>query len=231
MHGGDVDVTAWTQETDSDDQRRFEYCRRIIEGKRLLDFGCGNGGFLLRARGVARSVMGLDQEPHFRARDIPLVRRLDETEETFDVITMFHVLEHLPDPRASLSQLSSRLAQSGEILIEVPNASDALLRLYGCRAFKDFTYWSCHLFSFTAETLTRLVRQAGGVPQYVKHIQRYPLSNHLYWLAVGKPGGHREWTFLDAPVLTEQYEARLAAKGLTDTLFASVRFPEGSLRS
>jgi len=50
-----------------------------------------------------------------------------EIEEKFDVITLFHVLEHFDDPRAVLKQLKSMLAKGGIIVIEVPNADDALL--------------------------------------------------------------------------------------------------------
>lgn len=229
MHGGHRDLGEWLRETAEDDQRRFEFCRSFISEKRVLDFGCGNGGFLLRARSAARTVAGVDPEAvlvsHFREHGIPFAQKLSELDGVFDVITIFHVLEHMPDPRRTLVELAARLVEGGQIVIEVPNANDALLRLYDCEAFRRFTYWSCHLFLFTAQTLGMLVRQAGGSPMYIKHIQRYPLSNHLYWLAQGQPGGHRAWAFLDSRGLMEHYQAQLASVGLTDTLLAGVAFP------
>lgn len=231
MHKGgpDIDIAAWMRETAEDDQRRFNYCLPFVSGKRVLDFGCGHGGFLMRLRSIAETVMGVDSEntlvPHFREHGIPFSQSLEEVEGPFDVITLFHVLEHLEDPMAILLKLKDLLAPGGQILIEVPNANDALLQLYDCEAFSNFTYWSLHLFLYTSETLARLFRRIGASIRYIKHIQRYPLSNHLYWLAKQRPGGHKEWSFLDSPILCEEYEGQLASIGMTDTLMASIYFP------
>ncbi len=51
-------------------------------------------------------------------------------------------------------------------------------------------------------------------------VQRYPLSNHLHWLAHGKPGGHKTWGFLDSAELDAAYAATLARVGACDTLIA-----------
>lgn len=231
MHKGnvDIDIAAWIRETAKDDQRRFSYCLPFVSGKRILDFGCGNGGFLIRVKSVAETVMGVDLEnalvPHFREHGIPFSQSL-ELAGPFDVITLFHVLEHLKDPMATLLELKGLLAPGGQILIEVPNANDALLKLYESEAFSKFTYWSFHLFMYTSETLTRLFRRVGASIRYIKHIQRYPLSNHLYWLAKQQPGGHQKWSFLDSPTLCDEYENKLASIGMTDTLMASIYFRE-----
>lgn len=232
MHKGgvDIDIAAWMRETAGDDQRRFNYCLPFVSGKRVLDFGCGPGGFLICLRSIAQTVMGVDLEnalvPHFREHGIPFSQSLEEVEGPFDVITLFHVLEHLKDPMATLLKLKDLLAPGGQILIEVPNANDALLQLYKCEAFSNFTYWSFHLFMYTSETLARLFRRIGASIRYIKHIQRYPFSNHLYWLAKQKPKGHQEWSFLDSPILCEEYERQLASIGMTDTLMASISFPK-----
>jgi len=57
---------------------------------------------------------------------------------------------------------------------------------------------------------------------YIKQIQRYPLSNHLHWLANGRPGGHQKWYFLDSPELHAAYEKQLTAVGKCDTILSSV---------
>ncbi len=94
-----------------------------------------------------------------------------------------------------LVELADLLTGKGEIIIEVPHADDALLSLYECEPFSHFTYWSCHLFLYTVTTLEMLVEQTGLKLNYIKQVQRYPLSNHMYWLAEGKPGGHKIWSF------------------------------------
>lgn len=232
MHkgGADSDIAAWMCETAQDDQRRFNYCLPFVSGKRVLDFGCGHGGYLMRLRSIAETAKGVDLEstlaPHFRELGIPFSQSLEEVEGPFDFITLFHVLEHLKDPIAILLRLKDLLAPGGQILIEVPNANDALLQLYECEAFSDFTYWSFHLFMYTSETLARLFRRAGASIRSIKHIQRYPVSNHLYWLAKQQPRGHQKWSFLDSPTLCEEYERQLASIGMTDTLMVIISFSE-----
>lgn len=136
---------------------------------------------------------------------------------------MFHVLEHIPDPKAILGELGKMLADDGQIIVEVPNADDALLTLYKNEPFSKFTYWGCHLFLYTAKTLKILFNQMNLKVNYIKQIQRYPLSNRLYWLANGKPGGHQKWHFLDSLELHAAYEKQLAALGKCDTILASVK--------
>lgn len=54
MHGEDIlDIQDWVRETELDDERRFQYLKSALPNKRLLDFGCGTGGFLLKARELA----------------------------------------------------------------------------------------------------------------------------------------------------------------------------------
>jgi hypothetical protein len=68
-----------------------------------------------------------------------------------------------------------------------------------------------------------LAEQAGLGSGYIQHIQRYPLSNHLYWLAKEEPNGHEKWAFMDCPELDKAYEQVLASLGKTDTLIATLR--------
>lgn len=232
MHGKELpDPKTVLKETAWDDERRFQYLESALPNRRLLDFGCGAGGFLLRAPELAATVHGVELETrlssHYENHELTVFQNLSDIPKPYsrggyDVITMFHVIEHLPDPKAILGELSKMLADDGQIIVEVPNADDALLTLYNCRPFSHFTYWSCHLFLFTAKTLEMLFAQINLKVNSIKQIQRYPLSNHLYWLANGKPGGHQKWHFLDSPELHANYEKQLAAIGKCDTIVASV---------
>ena len=232
MHGKDApDIQTWIKETEWDDERRFQYFKSALPNKRLLDFGCGTGGFLLKAQNLATIAHGIEPETrlnsHYENRDLTVFQRLSDIPRGirgggYDIITMFHVLEHIPDPKAILSELTEMLSNGGQIIVEVPNADDALLTLYQCEPFSNFTYWGCHLFLFTAKTLKMLFSQINLKVNYIKQIQRYPLANHLYWLANGKPGGHQKWHFLNLPELHAAYEKQLAAIGKCDTILASV---------
>ncbi len=202
MHEENDSIESWLNETAWDDERRFNYLRRVLENKYVLDFGCGNGGFMLRAKEIASLIEGVEietrLEEHFQKNGLCVYKTIDEINREYDIITAFHVLEHIKDPIELLKKLASKLKGNGQIIIEVPNADDALLSLYKSKAFSEFTYWSCHLFLFNNETLKLLIKKAGLRVQYIKQIQRYPLSNHLYWLSFGKPGGHQKWGFLDS---------------------------------
>lgn len=229
MHGSVIpDVETLLRETQRDDLRRFSFLKEVLSNRTVLDFGCGAGGFLLKARSLAATVQGVELEnrlkSHFQEHNLAVFSNLSEIprDKKYNIITLFHVLEHLPDPKLILIELSNLMADNGQIIIEVPNADDALLTLYHSEPFSHFTYWSCHLFLFTAKTLSMLVLQSGLKVNYIKQDQRYPLSNHLYWLAKGKPGGHMYWHFLDTPDLHNAYEKQLAAIGKCDTLVMSI---------
>jgi len=230
MHNGEMpDIDSWLKETAFDDERRFQFMKEQITNKTVLDFGCGVGGFLDRAKQLASEVSGIELEKalqtSFKERELNVFSNLQLAQENgrkWDLITAFHVVEHLSDPRKTLSDLSTLLNKEGQMIIEVPSANDVLLTLYNNQPFQNFTYWSQHLFLFNSQTLSELIKQSGLKLNWLKHIQRYPLSNHLYWLANGKPGGHQKWGFMNDNLLNEAYERQLASIGKTDTLIAGV---------
>jgi 2-polyprenyl-3-methyl-5-hydroxy-6-metoxy-1,4-benzoquinol methylase len=224
MHGSDLPaIESLVRSTEHDDRRRFEMLKPLLVNRKVLDFGCGSAGFLRLAKSLAAEVAGV--EPERRIREyltdaLALFSSVEEAGSGYDLITAFHVVEHLPDPRSTLMELGSRLNDGGRLVVEVPSSDDALLTLYDCDAFQRFTYWSQHLYLFNAETLRRLAVQAGLSVQSITQQQRYPLSNHLYWLSQSRPGGHEAWSFIDTSPLTEAYAASLAAMGKCDTLIA-----------
>ena len=51
MHGSDPEpISVWERNTEEDDERRFQMLKTLLPNKDLLDFGCGNGGFLKKQR-------------------------------------------------------------------------------------------------------------------------------------------------------------------------------------
>lgn len=138
-------------------------------GRRLLDFGCGNGLFLREAEKRGFKAYGVDLSPdaveQARARlrtakvfagapaEVPEVAAGD-----FDVITMWSVLAHLPRPVDDLSMLRSLLASDGALLILTVNANSLLLKAYGSR-WNGFT--RNHLMFYSPDTLPRLLTLAG----------------------------------------------------------------------
>jgi 2-polyprenyl-3-methyl-5-hydroxy-6-metoxy-1,4-benzoquinol methylase len=221
-----LDIDQWLETTEEDDKRRYQFVKEKITNKAVLDFGCGIGGFLNLVKNSASKADGVELEKalqsSFKQRKLNVFSNLSLVRGKYDVITAFHVVEHLEKPKEILKQLSKFLTEDGEMIIEVPNSNDALLTLYENKPFQNFTYWSQHLFLFNEKTITELVKQAGLKLNWIKHIQRYSLSNHLYWLAKGKPSGHKVWDFMNNNKLDKEYEGQLAYIGKTDTIIVGI---------
>lgn len=223
MHGGQpTEISKWLRETKKDDERRFNQLSNQITNKAVLDFGCGAGGFLTLAKQKAEIAEGVELEkrlrPHFDQQGLSVYEDVNNIERYYDIITSFHVLEHVEDPVGILRSLAAILENDGKLLLEVPSASDALLTLYGSKGFSRFTYWSCHLYLFSEQAIRFVAAKAGLKVDYIKQYQRYPLSNHLFWLAKGLPGGHETWSFIDDDELNHAYSNALSRLGVADTL-------------
>jgi len=212
----------------SDTQKRFSLHHNYFINKRVLDFGCGKGSFLkkLKAEGVTSKLFALEPNAFLQEalrKEFTVFSAVEDIpDESIDVISMFHVMEHLPNPIKILNDLYPKLAKGGKVIIEVPHSEDALIKLYGCKAFENFTYWSCHLYLFNSSNLELLISKTKFKVNCIKQYQRYSIANHLHWLAKNKPGGHVKWAFLDDDFLHTIYEKKLAEIGQCDTLVAIV---------
>ncbi len=215
---------------ENDDLRRYRFIKNLIQNKRYLDFGCGAGGVLKYAFSETSEALGIELEERMcqqlNKEGIKCFENIDDAleniKEKVDVISLFHVLEHLPDPIGILCKLKQLLNHDGVMIIEVPNADDALLSLYNCKDFADFTYWESHIYLYNRETFRKLMEKAGLKVKFLEQIQRYPLSNTLYWLSKGLPGGHKQWSMLSDDALDKQYERQLANLGIADTIIAMI---------
>ena len=93
---------------------------------RLLDIGCGTGSFLAFMKKKGCKVSGI--ESNAKARNICLENNIEvqatETElhpESFDTISLWHVLEHLPNPENSINTYRDLLKPTGLLVVAVPN--------------------------------------------------------------------------------------------------------------
>lgn len=141
----------------------------IGEGSRILDVGCGAGFFLRIATRLGAVCQGV--EPSAVAADRARATGLSvftgtledyaatNPKDRFDIITANHVLEHVPDPVATLSRMKTLLAAGGMIWISVPNADCHFNRvLKGWWNSTDLPY---HLMQFGTESLTLAGQKAG----------------------------------------------------------------------
>lgn len=164
--------------------RRLETSATVREQAfRVLDVGCGPGYFLQAAVGAGFAARGVEAS-EFAARFAReqlglevrhgLARREDLGEEPCDVVTMWDVIEHVPDPRASLSAAAAVTRPGGLLALSTGDRSSLVARLSG-------RHWHLynlpeHLWFFTSSGLRRLLREVGFAPIRVAYeVCWYPL--------------------------------------------------------
>ncbi len=145
---------------------------------RLLDFGCGGGSYMKRMADQGWRVTGLDaavgavreiqEELGLRA----IVGSLPHPElapGSFDVVTMWHSLEHVHRPLAILREAYKLLVPGGKLIVATPNIASAPFRLFRENWFGlDLPR---HLTHFTAATLRAMLETAGFRPDPVRQIR------------------------------------------------------------
>ena len=134
----------------------------------LLDVGCGGGLFLGMMRERGFRVLGLDNSRDaagiaWRRQQVPaicaMLERAPLPSGSVAGLTMFHVLEHLYDPRAYLAIAHDLLAPDGRLVIQVPNAASWQARLLG-HAWNGVDV-PRHLFDFRASDIEKLIESCG----------------------------------------------------------------------
>lgn len=143
-------------------QRFSRLSKLLSQGARCLDAGSSSGEFvyLLGKRGFdAHGVEANLPYAEYSQKELGISVCISpfseyQTDERFDLITMFHVLEHLENPVRDLSSLAGFLKPDGKLVIEVPNI------LYPDMSFSH-KWHPGHLFSFTDQTLSMLLEKSG----------------------------------------------------------------------
>jgi 2-polyprenyl-3-methyl-5-hydroxy-6-metoxy-1,4-benzoquinol methylase len=160
--------------------------RQVAKVLRHLEIGC-SAGYLLQALQEQYGCTSVGIEPGTAFRDhavrqgfmvYPSLEALQENnEERFDLVSMSHVLEHMTDPVAYLSELRrARLTPDGWLFLEVPN-------LYGHNSFEV-----AHLYSFSSHSLGQVIQKAGFREiQLVKHGQPRSRTLPLYLNVLARP--------------------------------------------
>ena len=209
----------------ADDSRRKDQFLSMISNKAWLDVGSGAGGVLDLLRPFAAKAVAV--EPQKRALDSLKKENYEAYSDIsevpggdFDVITLFHVFEHLTDPLDLLKIAYGKLKAGGKIIIEVPHAHDFLFAYLDLEEFKKFTFWSEHLVLHNRRSLTAFLDRANFRNTVISGFQRYNLANHLHWLKEKQPSGHIKWSMLATEQLDSAYADMLCKIDMTDTLIA-----------
>jgi 2-polyprenyl-3-methyl-5-hydroxy-6-metoxy-1,4-benzoquinol methylase len=136
-------------------------------GGRLLDVGCGSGDYLTLMKSLGWEVEGVEFDPAAvaAARKTGLSVRCGSLEEqaypseSFDAIMMHHVIEHVPDPVASLKECARILKPGGEVLLFTPNSSSLTHSLF--RECWRGLETPRHLHIFSPASAARALKLAG----------------------------------------------------------------------
>ncbi|MCA6459642.1 MAG: class I SAM-dependent methyltransferase [Chitinophagaceae bacterium] len=145
---------------------RFWKIRKYLNGaKRVLDFGCGHGLFVkeIARRGFASFGFDIGAEKISQGGNIFITNknRLDEYEETaFDVITAWHVLEHMREQETILTDLYKRLNTGGTLIVAVPNTNS-----YAFKWLQQKWGWLqqpyVHINQYNSSNLAQLLKDHG----------------------------------------------------------------------
>ncbi|HMB62807.1 MAG TPA: class I SAM-dependent methyltransferase [Eudoraea sp.] len=169
--------------------KRYTLWRKVVlinsfgtENKFLLDVGAGTGDFLSRARYGGWKIQGVEPNPMARGkaseRNVKLVEDLNACSgRKYNVITLWHVLEHLPDLDGDLNKLVGLLDKNGVLVIAVPN-----FKSHDARHYKN--YWAGfdvprHLWHFSKTSIERLFLKKG-----MEVIQIKPMIFDAYYVSL-----------------------------------------------
>jgi 2-polyprenyl-3-methyl-5-hydroxy-6-metoxy-1,4-benzoquinol methylase len=171
--GGDEPSDKWVQQSQAEKARIL--AKLELTAGRILDVGCGAGFFLRalestrwdrygiesdpRAAGVAASSLGTD---HMLAGSL---RTAVLPDSSFDVITMWSVLEHTTEPQVELAKARRLAKRGGVLVVQVPNAAGYQARLFRGNWFALDA--PRHRHHFSPGILSRLIKRSGFDPFFI----------------------------------------------------------------
>jgi 2-polyprenyl-3-methyl-5-hydroxy-6-metoxy-1,4-benzoquinol methylase len=146
------------------------------DGLDLLDVGCGSGTLLGLLKRHGFRPMGVDFSAEAaRIAEIEngvrvLVGSLEQSrfpDEAFDVVTLFHVMEHVSNPRSLLAEVSRILKPGGALVLQVPNIDSWQFKAFGVKWYGlDVPR---HVIDYSRESMLKLLKDSEFVLRRVKH--------------------------------------------------------------
>lgn len=143
-------------------RQKYRLINKRVSMGTILDFGCGTGDLLHYFQKKGWNINGV--EPDLKARQIAskktnteILSDLPESKTKYSAITLWHVLEHLPNLNSTIEKLKSMLDKKGRIFVAVPNYES-----FDAQYYKE--YWAAydlprHLYHFTPKTMKKLMKR------------------------------------------------------------------------
>ena len=169
--------------------RKFKLIQSLTGKKgRILDIGCGTGDLLSEFENKGWEISGV--EPNDKARHLALGKMNNgsnlksdieelksDGKSSYDIITMWHVLEHVPNLNEYIEVLKSLLKKEGYLIIAVPN-----FKSYDAKYYKEF--WAAydvprHLWHFSEKSISAIFAQHD-----FKVIKKLPLIFDAYYVSL-----------------------------------------------
>jgi len=130
--------------------------------KTILDYGCGTGEFLRVCKLNDWHINGIEPSTTAREKAMSLLstsifESIDQSHQIYNIVTLWHVLEHVPNPSETLAKISAQLSYNGTIIVAVPN-----YKSYDAYYYKQ--YWGAfdvprHLWHFSREGMHALLEK------------------------------------------------------------------------
>jgi 2-polyprenyl-3-methyl-5-hydroxy-6-metoxy-1,4-benzoquinol methylase len=185
---------------------KYSLIKPYLGTQGILDVGCGTGSFLRIIHQNGHPVQGV--EPSDTARQnipetIPVATSLEQLQgKTFDVITLWHVIEHVYPLEATLDKLKSMMSANGALFLAVPNHESADAKQYG----QEWAAYDVprHLWHFNRKSMAAFLQQQG-----LRIIAVVPMKLDAYYVSL----------------LSERYRrsGAISIKGLIQASYAALR--------
>ncbi len=183
-HSGELGYTNYIADEENirrTARRRLRQLKRHVGPGRLLDVGCATGFFLDEAQQAGWTATGLDLSNfavQYARQQLGLdvhqgtLDSVDLPSESFDLLTMWDVIEHVPDPLVCIQKASRLLREGGVLTLATPDVESVPARLAGPR-WVGYKLSGEHITFFSARTLTKLLESCGFEVIQTGHIGKH----------------------------------------------------------
>lgn len=162
---------------------KFKLLKKNIEGNKILDYGCGTGEFVSFLQHKNCDAFGFEpNENAFKIAAEKIPNKVFQTselleKEKFDAITLWHVLEHIPNLFETIQRLKNALKPNGKLFIAVPNYASYDAEFYD-------NYWAAydvprHLWHFSQNAMNEIFDEFGMIVEHT-----YPLWFDAFYVSL-----------------------------------------------